>query len=202
MTRYIVGSIVLGLFCGCEFASKPPTEVFHVRDWTPVSSVQLMVASFTEANVDPDVTPDLVPDPDPEKCPCKGTGVITHGDGHKTECPYHGPDRPPLSNPEEQTNDKKLGEILKGKDIKSARDLSKFSKSELEYMQKLLDKATKAKAEESKKEGHKCRCDTSNTYCNCEKIYGKCSCDSVNTSTSKEGDPRKGFLSRLLGRDR
>jgi hypothetical protein len=32
----------------------------------------------------PDVpnVPDVV-----EKCPCNGTGVITHGDGHKTACP-------------------------------------------------------------------------------------------------------------------
>ena len=35
----------------------------------------------------PDTTPQ--PDPDPEKCACKGTGIITHGDGHTTPCPYH-----------------------------------------------------------------------------------------------------------------
>ena len=29
------------------------------------------------------------PDPDINKCACKGTGSITHGDGHKTPCPYH-----------------------------------------------------------------------------------------------------------------
>ncbi len=35
--------------------------------------------------------PDVIgPDPDPNKCPCGGTGFITHGDGHKTKCPYHG----------------------------------------------------------------------------------------------------------------
>lgn len=32
----------------------------------------------------------LRPDPDPKKCICKGTGVIVHGDGHKTPCEYHG----------------------------------------------------------------------------------------------------------------
>lgn len=42
----------------------------------------------------PDDTP-LVPDPDPEKCVCKGTGEIVHGDGHVTPCPYHGPDNLP-----------------------------------------------------------------------------------------------------------
>jgi len=35
--------------------------------------------------------PDIVgPDPDPKKCICGGSGFITHGDGHKTKCPYHG----------------------------------------------------------------------------------------------------------------
>jgi len=29
------------------------------------------------------------PDPDINKCACKGTGSITHGDGHTTPCPYH-----------------------------------------------------------------------------------------------------------------
>ena len=36
----------------------------------------------------PDDTPSG-PDPDPEKCICGGTGKITHGDGHQTDCPYH-----------------------------------------------------------------------------------------------------------------
>ena len=36
----------------------------------------------------------LGPDPDPAKCICKGTGIITHGDGHQTPCPYHGQDNP------------------------------------------------------------------------------------------------------------
>ena len=38
----------------------------------------------------PDPAPDPVgPDPDPDKCVCGGTGIITHGDGHTTDCPYH-----------------------------------------------------------------------------------------------------------------
>lgn len=95
MKRYLYVTAAAALwFCGCELAATRP-EVVHVRDWTPLCSVQLMVASFTEAKVDPDVVPDLVPDPDPAKCPCKGTGIITHGDGHTTECPYHGADTKP-----------------------------------------------------------------------------------------------------------
>lgn len=39
-------------------------------------------------NIKPD---DVIrPDPDPAKCPCKGTGTIKQGDGHNTQCPYHG----------------------------------------------------------------------------------------------------------------
>ena len=40
-----------------------------------------------------DTTPK--PDPDPAKCACEGTGLITHGDGHQTVCPYHGEDNNP-----------------------------------------------------------------------------------------------------------
>lgn len=39
------------------------------------------------------VVPDeeiLKPDPDAKKCPCRGTGKIIHGDGHATECLFHG----------------------------------------------------------------------------------------------------------------
>ena len=41
------------------------------------------------ANESEQKTPTPKPDPDPLKCPCKGTGDITHGDGHITPCPYH-----------------------------------------------------------------------------------------------------------------
>jgi len=45
---------------------------------------------FNTTPVVPIVPDDIKPpDPDADKCPCKGTGVITHGDGHKTECPFH-----------------------------------------------------------------------------------------------------------------
>ena len=38
-------------------------------------------------NVKPE--PIILPDPDPKKCVCKGSGIIIHGDGHTTECPFH-----------------------------------------------------------------------------------------------------------------
>ena len=34
------------------------------------------------------------PHPDVDKCACRGTGNITHGDGHQTDCPYHGKNNP------------------------------------------------------------------------------------------------------------
>ena len=47
----------------------------------------------------PDDTP-VGPHPDVNKCACRGTGVITHGDGHTTDCPYHGKDVIPEPEPE------------------------------------------------------------------------------------------------------
>lgn len=43
-------------------------------------------------NKKPEIIPNEVsgPDPDINKCICKGTGKIQQGDGHVTECPYHG----------------------------------------------------------------------------------------------------------------
>ena len=81
---------------------------------------------------DPDITPVPEPNPDAKKCPCKGSGWITHGDGHKTPCPYH------------------------------------------------------SEKEEEKK--YRCKCDTSRTYCNCVKAYGKCGCQKTEiTSKEKSG---------------
>ena len=37
----------------------------------------------------PIVPDNVIPNPDADKCPCKGTGEISHGDGHTTPCPYH-----------------------------------------------------------------------------------------------------------------
>tara|TARA_Y100000004_G_scaffold192927_1_gene254363 strand:- start:128 stop:460 length:333 start_codon:yes stop_codon:yes gene_type:complete len=59
-------------------------------------SVDSVVEAFEEAEknvydkipVIPDDKP-LGPDPDINKCACKGTGRIVHGDGHVTKCPFH-----------------------------------------------------------------------------------------------------------------
>lgn len=93
----------------------------------------------------PDDTP-LVPDPDPEKCVCKGTGKIVHGDGHVTPCPYHGSDNP------------------------------------------------------LPPENLKCKCDTSNTYCNCKAKYGACSCTKTTKTTSGSSCKRWRPLRSLIRR--
>ena len=43
------------------------------------------------------------PHPDAEKCACRGTGKITHGDGHQTDCPYHGKTTEPEPEPEPES---------------------------------------------------------------------------------------------------
>tara|TARA_Y100000296_G_C5179860_1_gene263101 strand:- start:21855 stop:22580 length:726 start_codon:yes stop_codon:yes gene_type:complete len=48
-------------------------------------------AYVVHSSLEPDDQPPK-PDPDANKCACKGTGNITHGDGHVTPCPYHKPD--------------------------------------------------------------------------------------------------------------
>lgn len=63
----------------------------YVEDWKLQSK-----KAFDEAEAKIFITPKppvvVIPmeDPDPAKCICKGTGIITHGDGHKTPCQYHG----------------------------------------------------------------------------------------------------------------
>lgn len=52
-----------------------------------------VVKAFNEAekellDIDTPVVP-VGPNEDPAKCPCKGSGVIVHGDGHETPCPFH-----------------------------------------------------------------------------------------------------------------
>lgn len=41
------------------------------------------------ANVIPPDDEPIRPNLDPDKCPCRGTGNIVHGDGHVTKCPFH-----------------------------------------------------------------------------------------------------------------
>jgi len=90
-TRTIDGGTPLSMDAQCECSTEDITNMYveYIDKWKADIS-----KSFDEAesqvfkkNPIPDVDG---PNPDPNKCPCKGTGVITHGDGHKTTCPYHG----------------------------------------------------------------------------------------------------------------
>lgn len=76
------------LFCVVFSASQ-------VEDWKSQISEAFDKAQSEIYNV---VIPEdnLIPNEDPKKCPCKGTGAITHGDGHKTPCPFHSKQDPPL----------------------------------------------------------------------------------------------------------
>ena len=98
MLSFVFPAVIIGTWFPLFDTSA---KVVSLRDWSPVISMQLMAVSFVEKDEVPDI-PDLAPNEDPEKCPCKGTGKITHGDGHQTDCPFHGEldyELPPIYNP-------------------------------------------------------------------------------------------------------
>ena len=81
--RYLSLAFLIGMCLGCYNA--PTTEMAdfdHLRNEGYVA----FVVNETKHET-PDTTPQ--PHPDADKCACKGTGIITHGDGHTTPCPYH-----------------------------------------------------------------------------------------------------------------
>ncbi len=57
---------------------KAANNAFHIAE-----------SEVFKDDVIPVAPEDLKPDPDADKCACKGTGKIVHGDGHSTPCPYH-----------------------------------------------------------------------------------------------------------------
>jgi hypothetical protein len=94
---YIIG-MLLGLsLIGCEqicsLNNEDITNMYsvYVDQWKQES-----IESFNKAEKEifkKDIVPPKPNDgtnPDPAKCICNGTGIIVQGDGHKTECPYHG----------------------------------------------------------------------------------------------------------------
>lgn len=62
-------------------------QTFSNKVANALHKAQLNVLGSTPS---PDDVKPLGPDEDPNKCACRGTGVIRHGDGHTTKCPYHG----------------------------------------------------------------------------------------------------------------
>lgn len=84
------------IFLICLFAScqAKTGKNYAISDEARDVIVNNVIKSFekAESNINLVPVPDdipLGPDPDPEKCVCKGTGTIVHGDGHTTKCPFH-----------------------------------------------------------------------------------------------------------------
>jgi hypothetical protein len=92
----VFGALLITSAVGCSPQDPVYTDVLDMHG-ASVEQMQIVISeAFDLSEVailkkDPDDVPKpLGPDPDPKKCVCKGTGVITHGDGHKSPCPYHG----------------------------------------------------------------------------------------------------------------
>lgn len=94
-TSISISAGILSFAIPAEGVPAPPHIVVQCVNWVPTAAVQLAVASLVVDDKPPTPPDEIVPHPDKDKCPCKGTGTITHGDGHKTECPYHGRDSTP-----------------------------------------------------------------------------------------------------------
>lgn len=74
---------------GCQTEDITNMYSQYVEEWKKQIGNAFDEAEVKVYNITP--IPDVVgPDEDPAKCVCKGTGVIRHGDGHTTPCPYHG----------------------------------------------------------------------------------------------------------------
>ena len=74
---------------GCNTEDLTNMYAGYIEQWKQEITNAFDEAEIKVYNITP--TPDIVgPDEDPDKCVCKGTGVIRHGDGHTTPCPYHG----------------------------------------------------------------------------------------------------------------
>lgn len=92
MKSIILAPFLLSIvFLGCE----PLASSFAPSDENIQNLQEKAKESFEKAektvyvNVIP-VKPEDGTHEDPKKCICKGSGIITHGDGHTSPCPYHG----------------------------------------------------------------------------------------------------------------
>tara|TARA_B100000085_G_scaffold163589_1_gene148719 strand:- start:121 stop:543 length:423 start_codon:yes stop_codon:yes gene_type:complete len=72
--------------CGCSTEDITNMYADYIEEW------KLGVSqAFDKAEHEIYGEDEIVgPHPDPKKCVCGGSGIIVHGDGHKTVCPYHG----------------------------------------------------------------------------------------------------------------
>lgn len=72
--------------CGCSTEDITNMYADYIEEWKLGVSKAFDGAEHEVYGEDEVVGPN----PDPNKCICGGSGVIVHGDGHKTACPYHG----------------------------------------------------------------------------------------------------------------
>jgi len=87
-----VSTIVLILFFIATFIPfKIPDEVVAF-EFDRLANEGYVAHIVNESNWDSPIPDDEEangPHEDPAKCVCRGTGKITHGDGHQTPCPFH-----------------------------------------------------------------------------------------------------------------
>ena len=87
--RYLL--LLTVLLVGCNVQNVEVEKDLSDRMKAANNAFQLAESEVfkDEVPVTPNTPDDLKPDPDADKCACKGTGKIVHGDGHSTPCPYH-----------------------------------------------------------------------------------------------------------------
>ena len=94
-TKVMIGLGLIAVMVFYQVKSQLPTNVM-LNDEINATIVDTKNAfdkaeqSILGVDPSPDPVTPAVPDPDPAKCVCKGTGEIVQGDGHITQCPYHG----------------------------------------------------------------------------------------------------------------
>lgn len=108
-----VDSFIAGIFFLALGVFPSVNSEIHSRNNLTNDEVSVIIKNTVAAfglaeaeilKVEPDIPDDTPrgPHPDVNKCVCRGTGKITHGDGHQTDCPYHGKDVKPDPKPESE----------------------------------------------------------------------------------------------------
>ena len=104
---YLIGIIFSLVFLGCQthygLNEEDITNMYasYINEWQTKAKISFDKAETEILLNKPQPKPDNIvigPDPDINKCICRGTGIITQGDGHKTPCPFHHKGDHPLNN--------------------------------------------------------------------------------------------------------
>jgi hypothetical protein len=90
---------------GCSTESIQDMYAGYIEEWKKEISTAFDNAEKKILGTKPTPDDEVVgPHPDADKCICGGSGWITHGDGHKTACPYHGSKKSRLKKLQEKEN--------------------------------------------------------------------------------------------------